>query len=242
MSTSDLSVLVVGATGGIGRAVLEVLESRGVPAVGTYRGELPKNADGRTWVRFDALEREGSKDLQRTFGKPARGLCAMVYCIAVPSSKHSIVETHEDEWLKLFAVNVASFARAYTSVAPALRAAHARVVVFSSDATQTVAPRNGPYTASKVALEALCQTLAKEEAPFGVHISVLAPTLVDSPLADYILRLKGVSNRQKYVNNLPWGRMLTLSEVAKAAVSLALDPQWEYTSGQIFRLSTVSQY
>jgi NAD(P)-dependent dehydrogenase (short-subunit alcohol dehydrogenase family) len=166
-------------------------------------------------------------------------LHALIYCAAVPSSKRSIVDTSEDEWLQTSAVNAAGFVRAYVAAAPALRNGRARVVALGSDATRTVGPQNGPYTASKAALEAICLTLAKEEASFGVRINVLAPSLVDSPLADHILRLKGVSDREAYAARLPWGRMLSTAEVAQSAVSLALDPQWGYASGQTIRLSSV---
>ena len=74
---------------------------------------------------------------------------------------------------------------------------------------------------------------------YGVRVNVLAPSLVDSPLADHILQLKGVVDRHAYVDMLPQGRMITTLEVAEAAVSMGLDLQWDYANGQVFRLASL---
>lgn len=165
-------------------------------------------------------------------------LIAAFFCIGIPSAKKQIVDTKTEEWINLFSVNAVGFVRAYTAIADIVRRSQSRIIVLSSDTTRIMGSQNGPYTASKAALEVIVQTLAKEEAQFGVRLTLLAPSLVDSPLADYILELKGITDKATHNESLPWGRPIAIQEVAEAAVSLALDVQWGYCTGQIFRLAS----
>ncbi len=49
---------------------------------------------------------------------------------------------------------------------------------LSSGAGRFCAPNQVPYTASKHALEAACETLAHEVVRFGIHVSIIEPGIV----------------------------------------------------------------
>jgi NAD(P)-dependent dehydrogenase (short-subunit alcohol dehydrogenase family) len=85
----------------------------------------------------------------------------------------------------------------------------------------------------------MCCTLAKEEAYYGVRVNVVAPMLVDSPLGDRILSLKGITDKAALAMTLPWGRLLSVAEVAEAVASVGLDDAWQYATGHVFRLSAI---
>jgi NAD(P)-dependent dehydrogenase (short-subunit alcohol dehydrogenase family) len=97
--------------------------------------------------------------------------------------------------------------------------------------------RNGPYTASKAALEAVALTLAKEEAGSGVRVNIVAPSLVESPQAQTVLARKGVTDTAVYYAGLPWGRALSVDEVAEVIVGIGADEQWRYLTGQVLRMA-----
>ena len=238
--SNEGAVLILGATGGIGGAILDALRSRQAgPIVATYNRTPPPPAREIEWTKFDATAHGQEDALSTVIERHAGSLRAAFFCIGIPSSKRIIAETPADEWMELFAANCLSFVQAYTGIKDLARRSRSRIVVLSSDTTRALKARNGPYSASKAALEAAAQTLAKEEAEFGVRINILAPSLVDSPLADRLLKIKGITDNESYLAALPWGRMITLSEVSEAAVSLALDSHWEYATGQIFRLGSI---
>jgi NAD(P)-dependent dehydrogenase (short-subunit alcohol dehydrogenase family) len=148
-----------------------------------------------------------------------------------------VVDTTEQEWTTLFHVNCLGFVRAYSALKELARNGKAAVVVLSSDTTRVHRPGNGAYTASKAALEAVVRTLAREEASYGVRINAIAPSLIASPLAERILRAKGVEDIEAYAASQPWGRLLSLDEVADVAVSVALGDGWDYATGQVLRLA-----
>lgn len=235
---SSGAVLVFGGTGGIGREVLEVLlERTGHTVLATCRGLPPVDDLPIHWIQFEATREDGGDAIATVVNSRAVHLDAIIFCIGIPSTKRPVVETTTHEWLDLFTTNTIGFVHAYRAVKDAARRSQSRIVIFSSDTTRVLGAGNGPYTASKVALEAIVQTLAKEEAQFGVRFNLLAPSLVDSPLAHRVLERKGVTDQQAYAATLPWGRLLTLREVAGAAVSLALDSHWDYATGNVVRIS-----
>jgi NAD(P)-dependent dehydrogenase (short-subunit alcohol dehydrogenase family) len=237
MNKTNDAVLVFGGTGAIGRGILRSLALRKTGFVlATYQSEEPQENDGTQWLRFQASNGEGCEQIRVVLEQ--YNLLAAFFCIGIPSTKRQIVDTKTEEWVNLFSVNAVGFVRAYSAIADSARRSQSRIIVLSSDTTRTLGSQNGPYTASKAALEAIVQTLAKEEAQFGVRLTTLAPSLVDSPLADHILELKGITDKDAYDQSLPWGRPIALQEVSEAAVSLALDVQWGYCTGQIFRLAS----
>lgn len=237
MNKTDDAVLVFGGTGAIGRGILRSLALRNMGfMLATYQSEEPQENEGVRWLRFQASNGEGCEQVREALEQ--YNLLAAFFCIGVPSTKRRVVDTTTEEWVNLFSVNAIGFVRAYTAIADIARRSQSRIVVLSSDTTRTIGSQNGPYTASKAALEAIVQTLAKEEAQFGVRLTTLAPSLVDSPLADHILELKDITDKDAYNLSLPWGRPISIQEVTEAAVSLALDVQWGYCTGQTFRLAS----
>lgn len=231
------SAIVFGATGGIGQEIVSRLLTRGtLEVVGTYRSENEPNEPRIRWVPFDAADPH-PEIFAAGLNEIKHPLRALFYCIGVPSAKRPIADTPQDEWIALFRTNCVGFVSAYTAVRTLCRASGSRIVAVSSDATRTVRETNGAYTASKAALEAVISTLAKEEAPYGVRVNALAPSLVDSPLSRLILDRKGVSDISAYAQTQPWGRLLTLREVAEAAVGIAVDDSWAYSTGQVIRLA-----
>ena len=65
---------------------------------------------------------------------------------------------------------------------PLLRRAQGRVVNMSSIAGRFATPFLGPYTASKHALEAFSYALRVELQPWGMHVAVIEPGSIDTPI------------------------------------------------------------
>lgn len=240
----EKTAVVFGATGTIGQEIVACLKKRGLTQiVATYYSQDPKPLSdihsNIKWTFFDAnsdTSNEGSciKSLSMKFLESF----SVFYCIGLPSSKQLVSETEPQEWISLFNTNCVGLVRAFHLVKAHLRRTKGCLLVVSSDTTRVIGSKNGAYSASKVALEVLAETLAKEESNYGVRVIVLSPSLVDSPLANHILSLKGIEDKDFYIReSCPWSRLITVSEVAETAVALALDPAWNYMSGHVVRLS-----
>lgn len=231
--------LVAGATGAIGGAVLDLLVQQGWAVVATHRAATPMApSDERVrWIRFDGSAEDDHAALERCLASVPGVLSAVFFTIGMPSSKRPVAETPASEYAAVFEGNVLSAVRLWHAVNERARAGKAGVVVLSSDTTVTLRPGNGAYSAAKAGLEAVAATLAAEESRHGVRINVVAPSLIDSPLAERVLAAKGVTAKENYYLQLPWGRALSKEEVARVAIDVATGEQWQYVSGQTIRLA-----
>ncbi len=95
-----------------------------------------------------------------------------------------------------------------------------RIVNISSRGAFRGEPEAPAYGASKAALNALSQSLAKAFAPLGIYVFCLAPGWVETEMAADHLRGPGGDD---IVAQHPLGRVTKPEEVAQAAVFCALD-------------------
>ncbi len=235
-STDTPLALVTGASGAIGGTIAALLAGRGWSVIGTYCQNRSTSTPVQ-WARFDGVTGDGAEELRSALQRVRLPLRAVFCCIGEPSSKRPITETEVAEFSDVYAANALSFIRTWQIVWDRARTDRTSVLALGSDAAVSVRAGNGPYSAAKAALNALALTLAKEEQEYGVRVNVIASSLVDSPLAEKILARKGVTDRQSYYADLPWGRPLTIGEVARVAVDVACAPHWQYATGQVFGLS-----
>lgn len=239
MTGANGAALIVGGSGALGARIVAMLADRGHAVVATSTSGTatgPDAAKHARWVRFDARDGgSGTAELAQAVDEGGP-LGVLVYAAGAGSSKSPLALTSWSESVELLTVNAAGLHAVWRAVHPAARAGAARVVVISSQAAVTCTPGNGPYSASKAALEAVALTLAREEAAHGVRVNVVSPSLIDSPMAERLLALKGVTDIEGYYRQLPWGRALSIGEVAATVVALACDPAWQYSSAQVVRL------
>jgi NAD(P)-dependent dehydrogenase (short-subunit alcohol dehydrogenase family) len=81
---------------------------------------------------------------------------------------------------------------------PLLRAARGRIVNMGSISGRLASPFFGPYSASKFALEAITDSLRQELRPWGMHVSIVEPGSIATPIWD-----KGVADSDERLQRLP---------------------------------------
>ncbi|MEU7031492.1 SDR family oxidoreductase [Streptomyces sp. NPDC046275] len=232
--------VVTGASGAVGRAITTHLTDTGWQVIATYRTTAPgPDAPPATWVHYDSATPTTAIGLRNAVIRTAGPLRAVFACVGAPSSKKPVADTRAAEFTAVYQANVLSLVHTWHALADRARADRTSVVAVGSDAGRAARAGNGPYSAAKAALESLVVTLAKEEQPHGVRVNLLAPSLIDSPLAHHVMALKGVTDPDAYYAQLPWGRPLTLDEVASTCIELATGPHWAYTTGHIYPLGAV---
>ncbi|KAF0846907.1 SDR family NAD(P)-dependent oxidoreductase [Nocardia caishijiensis] len=98
----------------------------------------------------------------------------------------AVEETDPDEAAAILDTNVIGTHRVLRAVLPIMRAQRAgRVIVVSSGAGAVAEPYGGWYSATKGAVERLGEAVRREVAPFGVHVSILAPGWTVTPIDAY---------------------------------------------------------
>ena len=87
-----------------------------------------------------------------------------------------------DELRRQLEVNVVGQLACVQAFVPALRAARGRVVLMGSIAGKSALPFLGAYAMSKHALEAMADSLRLELAPDGIHVALVEPGTIATPI------------------------------------------------------------
>jgi NAD(P)-dependent dehydrogenase (short-subunit alcohol dehydrogenase family) len=87
-----------------------------------------------------------------------------------------------EELARQLDVNVIGQLRVLQAFLPALREARGRVVLMGSIAGRSALPFLGAYAMSKFALEAMADSLRVELAPWGMHVVIVEPGTIATPI------------------------------------------------------------
>jgi len=200
------TALVTGASTGIGRATVLRLAAAGWSVLAGVRdsvagGELAAQAGaGLNPISLDvtdeaqvaaAAELVAAQTQTATAGSPGPGrLDALVNNAGIGLGGPLELVSAED-WRTQFEVNVFGQAAVTRALLPALRAASGRIVFVSSVGGRVSVPFNGPYAASKHALEAIGDALRGELHSSRIKVSLVEPGGVKTPIWDKARALAG---------------------------------------------------
>jgi NAD(P)-dependent dehydrogenase (short-subunit alcohol dehydrogenase family) len=179
------SVLISGASRGIGRATALRLARAGWTVYATVR----QAADGEELVAeaaggdVHALQLDVSDDAHiAAVGEalPER-LDAVVNNAGIVVSG-PLESLSADELREQFEVNVVGAVALTNAVLPRLRAARGRIVFVSSLSGRVSTPMTGAYNASKFAIEAIADAWRLELRPWGIDVVLVEPAMTDTDL------------------------------------------------------------
>ena len=94
-----------------------------------------------------------------------------------------------DEFRRQLEVNVTGVLRTTQALIPLLRQARGRIANISSIGGRVAVPMVGPYNASKFALEGMSDALRRELRPWGIHVALIEPGAVATPIWDKSIEL-----------------------------------------------------
>ena len=181
------SILVTGASTGIGRALAEAIAAGGLRVYATVRKDedlRTLNAlDGVTALRLDVRSAEEVAAVVACIREDGDGLHALINNAAVNGL--GPFSTYDDTALReIFEVNIFGLHRVTNACLPLLVESRGRVVNIGSQGGVMTARYFGPYTMTKHALEAYSASLAEELEPHGVYVSIVQPGGIESAMAD----------------------------------------------------------
>ena len=243
MDTNKKRILVTGAAGEIGSAVVLQLLKDGFETIAQCRDitdpRLKKLKDlvlteteySLICSAFDFLSSESEADtwiesLRSEYGE----LDGVIHCAGIQNAK-TIRDFSRQYFLDLFTVNVSSAFEIAKGLRKRRKACPCKLVLVSSIAAYLGQPSNTVYAASKAALNSVCKGLASELKRDDISVTAIAPGMVESLIANKTETLLGSNNYQAIQDKHPQG-FASPEDIAKI-ISFLLTPQGFYLNGNV---------
>jgi NAD(P)-dependent dehydrogenase (short-subunit alcohol dehydrogenase family) len=182
------AVVVTGASSGIGEACARRLAAIGFDVLAGVRkpedGErLEREIPNVVALTLDVTDADSIAAAVRTVEQAtgASGLAGLVNNagIAVPAPlEHQPI----DDFRRQLEVNLIGQVAVTQAFIPLLRTAGGRIVNMSSIGGKVAVPLLGAYAASKFALEGFSDSLRRELRPWGIHVSLVEPGTIATPI------------------------------------------------------------
>ena len=243
MTLAGRVALVTGGGRGIGRSISLALAEDGASVAINYRKDQPAAqeaadqitaAGGKARIYAASVENleEDEAMVQAVladFGK----VDILINNAGIASRGNSVHDTDPAEMERV--VRTHAFGSFYLSkfVLPSMRQQPRGDVIFiSSVATMRMSGNGGPYNMGKAAMEALALTLYKEEQPYGIHVNIVAPGLVETQMGIRLAKAtRGIQDIRELDQSMPFGHVCQPSDVSDVVRYLVSDKAG-YLTGQ----------
>ena len=237
------TALVTGAARGIGQAVALHLahEGAGVAMIDRDRAAVEAAAAAINQIRSGAAlalvaDVSCGKAVSRAVESAVahfNGLDVLVNNAGIHFAR-AIDAYTDEEWQKIFSVNVNGAFYTTRAALPALRRAKGVIVMVSSMTALVGQDQAAAYVASKGALVSMTKALALELAPDGIRVNCVCPAGVDTPLmrswASTLPDPEAVLRGQADMHLLK--RLATAGDIA-AAIAFLASPAASFMTGTI---------
>ena len=225
------TIIIYGASGGVGSATAELLHQRGyaLHLVGRDEEKIEAIASeyDASFTLGDVTDHDLFTRVMEDIDHPISGLVYAVGTINLRSLSRLKVEDFEQD----FRVNAMGAALAVQSALPWLKKneSNASIVFFSSVATRQGFPMHASVGMAKGAIDGLTVSLAAELAP-KIRVNAIAPSLTRTPLAARILSNEQVAEGIAKLH--PMGRLGEPEDLASLCAFL-LSSESSWITGQI---------
>lgn len=212
-------VLVTGADGGIGGAIMTAVREAGGLAAGfdLAQGDIRREEDVRKAVE-DTLERHGRLD-------------CLVHSAGITRDR-VLWKLAADDWDRVQQVNLRGAFLFMRYAVPVMRnAGEGRVVLVGSINGSRGKFGQTAYAASKAGLIGLARSAARETGRFGIRVNVVEPGMVRTPMTaalpdEYV---------QAAIGESLLGRLAEPADIAAAVIFLC-GPGGSHITGQVLRV------
>jgi 3-oxoacyl-[acyl-carrier protein] reductase len=230
MKFTDQIILVTGASRGIGRAVARQFAEKGGRVAVHYNSNQAAaeetlnslSGTGHLIVQANLGDPDAVQRMVETVIRDMGGLHVLVNNAGI-YEEHKITEvdyiTWQTAWMETLATNLLGAANAaYCAAQHMMQHGGGRIINVSSRGAFRGEPEAPAYGASKAAMNAMGQSLAKALAPHHIYVTTVAPGWVETDMAaDYLAGTEGDAIRAQS----PLNRVATADEVAYTVLFLA---------------------
>jgi 3-oxoacyl-[acyl-carrier protein] reductase len=228
---SERVVLITGANGGLGQALVSEFLGQGWSVAAGARQPALNQKPGILPVALDVTNRSQVKDAVDQVMKQWKRIDVLINNAGVIAD-HPLPEMEDSEWEKVLAVNLkGAFICSQMVLRPMLHQTDGQIVNISSFSAR--APRRGQanYAAAKAGLFGLTQSLAQEVGSRNIRVNAVLPGVLQTGMTTHLKP----EQLEAFANSNALKRINSVEEVACFIAFLATTRN---ISGQIFQLDS----
>lgn len=186
---------ITGISRGFGLELANALLARGDSVIGTTRNGRAEVAKGKGRLDILELDVTDAQAVKKTVATAIKlhGRIDVVINNAGYGLLSSVEEATDEEIDHVFAVNFHGTRRVIQAVLPQLRSQRSgHIINITSMAAVAPNPGSGYYSAAKMAVEGMSQSLAKEVGPLGIYVTLVEPSAFRTDfLSEHSIRRSG---------------------------------------------------
>ena len=232
------NIIVTGASGGIGNAIIKKLNEAGanILASGTRiekLEELKKNFEGIKILKFDISQSDKIEEfIENATNELGGSLDGMVNNAGITQDNLAI-RMSLDEWQKVININLTStFLMSKFAIKKMLKNKSGKIVNVTSVVGHTGNLGQANYTASKAGIVAMSKSLAIEYAKKNININCISPGFIKTAMTDKI----DDKFKEVIISKIPSARLGEPDDIANAVLFLSSD-QSNYINGETLHVN-----
>jgi len=232
------NIIVTGASGGIGNAIIKKLSEAGanILASGTRiekLEELKKNFEGLKILKFDISQSDKIEEFVDNATNELGGSLDGIVNNAGITQDNLAIRMGLDEWQKVININLTStFLMSKFAIKKMLKNKYGKIVNITSVVAHTGNLGQANYTASKAGIVAMSKSLAIEYAKKNININCISPGFIKTAMTDKI----DDKFKEVIISKIPSARLGEPDDIANAVLFLSSD-QSNYINGETLHVN-----
>ena len=238
---SDLNnknIIVTGASGGIGNAIIDKLNDKGanILASGTKIEKLDELKLKYKKIKILKFDISQTDKIEEFIENATNHLVEILDCIvnnAGITQDNLAIRMSIDEWKKVIDINLTStFLLSKFSIKKMIKNKSGKIINITSIVGHTGNLGQSNYTASKAGIVAMSKSLALEYSKKNININCISPGFIKTAMTDKI----DDKFKEMIISKIPSGRLGEPKDIANAVFFLASDES-DYINGETLHVN-----